>query len=113
MPSGHLLAFFEQYFYQEIPLGLFRKWFDWAEVFIVPKVKELLKKLYLHFRHLKHSLLNYKHMSRVCFENFEAIDFTEQNVPVILRSLTKERLIFNVCRLDQMMACLAIQFFIY
>jgi len=95
MPSGHLLAFFEQYFYQEIPLGLFRKWFDWAEVFIVPKVKELLKKLYLHFRHLKHSLLNYKHMSRVCFENFEAINFTEQNAPDILKSLTKGKANFQ------------------
>jgi FkbM family methyltransferase len=89
MPSGHLLGFLEQYFYQGVPLGLLRKWFDWGKVFILPKVKELLKEMYLQCRHLKHSLLNYKHMSRVCFENFKAIDFTEKNVPEILKSLIK------------------------
>ena len=89
MASGHLLSFLEQYFYQGVPLGLLRKWIDLAKVFIFPKVKELLKEMYLQCRHLKHIFLNYKHMSRICFENFKAIDFTEKSVSEILKSLTK------------------------
>ena len=34
-------------------------------------------------------------MSSVCLENFEAIDFTEQNVPDILKSLTKGKANFQ------------------